>query len=169
MRRRGAGAIVNVTSVAGRIVGPASAAYAASKFATEALTEALAGELGVYGVRVALVEPGIIATPMTVENLPRPKSGTSYLQGGRMRAFYAPTAEAGPAPTVVAETIRDVIEGRSVQFRNPSGPDALPFLGLRASMSDEDWIGMIAEKDDEGFFARFQAVSGMDMRPPKGW
>jgi NAD(P)-dependent dehydrogenase (short-subunit alcohol dehydrogenase family) len=42
MRRRGAGAIVNVTSVAGRIVGPASGAYAASKFATEAMTEALA-------------------------------------------------------------------------------------------------------------------------------
>jgi hypothetical protein len=116
-----------------------------------------------------LVEPGIIATPMTVENLPRPRPGTSYRQGGRMRAFYAPTAVAGPTPTVVAETIREVIEGRSAKFRNPSGPDAVPFLELRKGLSDEDWIGMVAAIDDESFFARFQALSGMDMRPPKGW
>ncbi|HLK25685.1 MAG TPA: SDR family oxidoreductase [Caulobacteraceae bacterium] len=167
-RTRRSGTIVNVTSIAAKIVGMASGAYSASKFATEAMSEALAQELGAFGVRVAVVEPGIIATPMTIENLPKVRQGSPYPHGGRMRAFYLPTASGGPPPSIVAETIKDIIEGRSTKFRNPTGPDAEPFLGLRASQTDEQWIGLSDTLDDDVYFDRFQAISGMDLRPPKG-
>lgn len=64
MRQRRSGCIINISSVAGRITNPPLAPYTASKWALEALTEALAAEMKTFGVRVALVEPGIIDTAM---------------------------------------------------------------------------------------------------------
>jgi NAD(P)-dependent dehydrogenase (short-subunit alcohol dehydrogenase family) len=167
MRKRGSGLIINVTSIAGKIVGMGAGAYSASKFATEGMSEALAQELGAFGVRVAIVEPGIIATPMTVENLPKPKADSVYPHGGRMRAFYGATGTSGPPPTVVADAIKDIIDGKITAFRTPSGPDALPFLGLRAGQTDEQWIGLSDTLDDDVYFDRFQAISGLDLRPAK--
>jgi NAD(P)-dependent dehydrogenase (short-subunit alcohol dehydrogenase family) len=62
MRQRGRGVIVNVSSVAGRLAAPLNGAYAASKFALEALTESLSLEAGHFGVRFHLIEPGLVAT-----------------------------------------------------------------------------------------------------------
>jgi short-subunit dehydrogenase len=62
MRERRRGWIVNVSSVAGRIVTPFMGPYAASKFALEALSDALRLELSPYGVHVILIEPGPIRT-----------------------------------------------------------------------------------------------------------
>ena len=64
MRERRKGVIVNVTSVAGRVAMSPQAAYASSKWAFEALSEILAQELKAFNVRVAIVEPGVIATPI---------------------------------------------------------------------------------------------------------
>src|ERR1700679_296830 len=64
MRERGSGCIVNVTSVAGRLAISPQAPYASSKWALEALSECLAEEVKNFGIRVAIVEPGVIATPI---------------------------------------------------------------------------------------------------------
>ena len=64
MRERGAGRIVNVSSIMGRFVLPGSGLYSASKFAIEAYSDALRMELAPFGVRVVLVEPGVIDTPL---------------------------------------------------------------------------------------------------------
>ena len=64
MRQRSAGCIINVASVAGRIASAPLTSYMASKWALEALSEGLAGEMKTFGVRVAIVEPGIIDTAM---------------------------------------------------------------------------------------------------------
>ena len=166
-RVRRSGLIINIASIAGHVAGPAAGAYSASKFAVEGMSECLAQEMGAFGVRVAVVEPGIIATPMTLENLPVCKPGSAYPHGARMRQFYAATPVDGPAPAVVSEALEGIIDGRITAFRTPVGPDAAPFLGLRASMSDEAWIGMSDTLDDEVWYDRFQAVSGMDLRPAK--
>lgn len=64
MRERGAGRIVNVSSIMGRFALPGSGLYSASKFAMEAYSDALRMELAPFGVRVVLVEPGVIDTPL---------------------------------------------------------------------------------------------------------
>jgi NAD(P)-dependent dehydrogenase (short-subunit alcohol dehydrogenase family) len=64
MRERGAGRIVNVSSIMGRFALPGSGLYSASKFAVEAYSDALRIELAPFGVRVVLVEPGVIDTPL---------------------------------------------------------------------------------------------------------
>ena len=62
MRERGSGTIINVTSVAGRVSPPLDGMYAGTKFALEGLTEALMREVGHFGIKVALVEPGFFST-----------------------------------------------------------------------------------------------------------
>ena len=62
MRTRGEGTIVNVSSVSGRVSTPGSGAYSASKFALEAMSDALRGEVDRFGVDVILVEPGPVET-----------------------------------------------------------------------------------------------------------
>lgn len=62
MRERGAGRVINVSSVAGRVTFPFSGAYHASKYALEAVSDALRRELLLFGVDVVVIEPGVIAT-----------------------------------------------------------------------------------------------------------
>ncbi len=64
MRSRAAGCIVNVTSISGRISSSPLGPYAASKFALEAISEALAQEVKAVGIRVAIVQPGVVNTDM---------------------------------------------------------------------------------------------------------
>ena len=86
MRARRAGCIVNISSVAGRIALAPQAAYVASKHALEAMSECLAQEVRAFNIRVALVEPGVVATPIFKKiRLPE----TTYPQGRRLSAFFA--------------------------------------------------------------------------------
>jgi NAD(P)-dependent dehydrogenase (short-subunit alcohol dehydrogenase family) len=64
MRRRGSGRIVNVSSILGRFALPGTGVYSASKFALEALSDAMRAELAPFGVSVVLVEPGVADTPL---------------------------------------------------------------------------------------------------------
>lgn len=62
--RRARGRVVNIGSISGRMATPVVGAYAASKFAVEALTDALRLEVQPWGIDVALIEPGAVATPI---------------------------------------------------------------------------------------------------------
>ena len=158
MRGRKSGLIINISSISGRMAAFATGAYAASKYALEAASEALAQELAPFGVRVAVVEPGIIASDMAVGNLPSPRADSAYPHGRRMTAFYADTGISGPSPSVVAETVLDIVSGKITAFRTLSGPDAAPFVALRRSMTDEAWIALSDTLDDAVFFERFGAA-----------
>lgn len=65
MRRQGAGRIINISSLAGKLAVPANGAYSASKFAVEALSDALRLEVAPFGIQVVLIEPGSIKTHFT--------------------------------------------------------------------------------------------------------
>ena len=164
MRKRGSGCIVNVTSIAGRIAFGATSAYNASKFALEGFTESLAQEVKGHGIRVALVEPGIIDTPMATTNLPQYDPNTIYPHGRRIHAFFTNPEKGEASPALVGEMIRYVIESGDPRLRFPVGPDALPFLGWRSALSDEDWVGLGGFKDDADYFQRVFTDTGVDLR-----
>jgi NAD(P)-dependent dehydrogenase (short-subunit alcohol dehydrogenase family) len=160
MRERRGGCIVNVTSVAGRIANSPQAAYAASKFALEAASEALAQEMKVFGVRVAIVEPGVIATPI-FGKVAEVRS-RHYPQERRSKAIFAAILKNPVSPYLVGEAIKRIAESDSWQLRYPVGPDAAPFLAWRAAMSDEDWISWNTVSDDE-WLARVKRDFGLDV------
>jgi NAD(P)-dependent dehydrogenase (short-subunit alcohol dehydrogenase family) len=161
MRERRSGCIINVSSVAGRIAMSTMAPYAASKFALEALSEALAGETKPFGVRVAIVEPGIVDTPMphTISGSPAP---SPYHQGANMAALFRASLERPTPPSIIAAVIRTIIESGTWKLRHPCGPDAEPFLAWRAAMTDEQWIDFNA-LDSEGFRKRVKNDFGLDL------
>jgi NAD(P)-dependent dehydrogenase (short-subunit alcohol dehydrogenase family) len=161
MRERRAGTIVNVTSIAGRTVTAPMASYAASKWAFEALSECLAQEMRAFNVRVAIVEPGVIATPIfTKAPPPRP---SLYPHGRRLGAMFTAALANPTPPSVVGDLIRDIVDGDSWQLRYPAGPDAAPILNLRASKTDEQVIEEAAQSDEE-FLARFKRETGIDLK-----
>jgi len=153
-----------VTSIAGRVAFFASSAYAASKFALEAFTECLAQEVKGYGIKVALVEPGIIDTPMATTNLPQYNENTIYPHGRRLHTFFTNPEKPEAPPTLVAEMIRYVIERDDPRLRFPVGPDALSFLGWRVTLSDEDWVGLGGLQRDADYFERVFMDTGVDLR-----
>jgi NAD(P)-dependent dehydrogenase (short-subunit alcohol dehydrogenase family) len=71
MRSRGTGRIVNVSSILGRFSLPGTGVYSASKFALEALSDAMRAELAPFGVSVVLVEPGVTDTPLYARAMAR--------------------------------------------------------------------------------------------------
>jgi NAD(P)-dependent dehydrogenase (short-subunit alcohol dehydrogenase family) len=164
MRQRGSGMIINLSSISGRLATFAQSAYAASKFALEAFSECLAQEVAGYGIKVALIEPGIVDTPMASTNLPQYGQNTVYPHGRRLHAFFNNPSKPEAAPHLVAEMIRHVIETDDARLRFPVGPDALPFLGWRASLSDEDWIGLGGLERDADYFERVFLDTGVDLR-----
>jgi NAD(P)-dependent dehydrogenase (short-subunit alcohol dehydrogenase family) len=163
MRKRGSGAIINVTSVAGKISIAPMAAYSASKYALEALSEVLAQELRAFGVRVAIVEPGIIDTRMA-RNIEGMTSSKVYPQVRRVAAMFEATMAAGAGqPQVVAQKVREIVESGTWRLRHPVGPDAEPFLGWRGSMNDESWVQWSAQSDSE-WSKSVKADFGMDLK-----
>lgn len=163
MRERRSGCIINVASVAGRIACSPQAPYNASKFAFEALSESLAQEMKGFNVRVAIVEPGIIDTPMARHICETP-AVSPYPQLDRFSRLFQASLRAPVEPSVVADKILEVAEGNSWKLRHPVGPDAEPFLAWRAGMSDKEWIEWGALSDEEWYDA-VERDFGLNARP----
>jgi NAD(P)-dependent dehydrogenase (short-subunit alcohol dehydrogenase family) len=151
MRNNRHGCIINITSVAGKIACTPLGAYTASKYALEAVSESLAQEVKPFNIRVAIVEPGIINTQMA-RNISH--GGESiYPQVNRFGGLFAASLKTPTSASVVADKILEIANSETWQLRHPAGPDALPFLQWRASMSDEQWVDWNAATDEEWFNA----------------
>jgi NAD(P)-dependent dehydrogenase (short-subunit alcohol dehydrogenase family) len=148
MRERRSGCIINVTSIAGRMAIAPAGSYAASKWALEALSESLAQEMKGFNVRVAIVEPGVIATPIFSKARPVPQN-SPYPHARRQRALFAASLTQPTSPYVVGEKICEIVDSDSWQLRYPVGPDAEPFLKWRASKTDEEIVQLGGASDDE--------------------
>ena len=160
MLKRQSGCIINVTSVAGRIACSPLAPYTASKFALEALSEALAQEVKPFNIRVAIVQPGIIDTAMS-RRVEGARTDAAYPQVRRFGHMFEASLEKPTPPTIVAEKIREIIESGTQKLRHPVGPDAEGFLGWRASLTDEEWIEWGA-LPDEAWYERVGKDFGLD-------
>ena len=137
---RGGGTIVNVTSLAGRVAAPLNGFYAASKWALEGLSEALHYEMGHFGIRVRIVEPGLFETGFQGNELFFGIDGPPYdeLQrewDGARGALIGGGDPPGAEP--VAAVIADAVESTDRKLRWPVGDDAAMVLAARSSMDDE--------------------------------
>ena len=148
MRQRGSGVIVNVSSVSGRLASPGVSHYSASKHALEALSESLASELLPFGVRVIVVQPGFISTPLVGKlRVPDGSLNGPYraLMKRQVEFFQEGVGNADP-PSVVAQVLQAALEDPSPRLRYLAGQSAAPSMEYRASVSDEEWVGMVADR-----------------------
>src|SRR5215831_1947952 len=136
-RSRGSGVIVNVSSVSGRLSAPLEAAYSASKFALEALTESLHIEVRHFGIRSVLIEPGTIATGSKTSHLHQGPAEYAGLWDQWAGAHTKMTGPSLPGPEVVGLAIARAIEDPATPLRVPVGQDAQMILSLRRSLDDQ--------------------------------
>lgn len=162
MRENKNGCIINISSVAGNISNAPLAPYAASKFALEALSEALAQEVKPFNIKVKLVKPGIINTDMA-RDIQHGEPNSNYPQSFRFGGMFRASLEHPTSPTLVADKILEVAQSSDWKLRHPVGPDAIPFLEWRASMTDEQWVDWNAQ-NDEAWYRAVEESFGLDAR-----
>jgi len=141
MRKQGSGVIVNISSVAGKIGFPGSPAYISSKFALEGLSESLRYELGQFGVKVVIIEPGVVKTNFfSSMKVAEPKTDSPYkeitekvIMGVKMMA------ELGTSPSDVAKVILSAIKEEKPRPRYIVGNDAHMFLEAKKAKTDTEF------------------------------
>ena len=167
-RENGSGCIVGVTSQSGRITQLTCSAYCASKFAMETALETLAIEVAQFGIRVAIIEPGLTFTAAQTKGQPWP-SGTAYQDTYRRAgAVFAAGAAEGSSAELVASAIAAAIEDQQPRLRYLVGADAQRNLAGRAKISDEQWVALHGVERTSDFFARWAEVFGTDPTPRGG-
>ena len=125
MRKQKSGIIINISSIAGVVGIPGECVYSSSKFALEGLSESISYELQPYGIKVILIEPGVIKTnfvpnirfPSIAEEKSKPAkkgenvSDSYYSQTiDAFLSHYYPLMKNAPPPTIVSEKIIEAIE-----------------------------------------------------------
>ncbi len=145
MRAQQHGKIINVSSLAGRIVAPMMGLYAASKWAVGAMSEALRYEVSRWNVDVTILEPGMYASDWQTTNLdvaaavregrsPYQQSAEHALQTFRARAATRPGSRS------VATAVADIVElEQQLPMRWPIGEDTIQTIRLREAMTDQEW------------------------------
>jgi NAD(P)-dependent dehydrogenase (short-subunit alcohol dehydrogenase family) len=140
-RERGSGVLVNISSVQGKIGTPLEGPYAASKHALEAMSESLHFELGHFGIRVVIIEPGYIAPGMKHDRDdhagPDAYAELHAQWGGTVSTLVGP--EGRPGPETVALAVADAIEDPDTPLRVEVGRDAAMVLELRRNLRDPEF------------------------------
>jgi NADP-dependent 3-hydroxy acid dehydrogenase YdfG len=150
MRERGQGKIVNIGSMGGRLTFPGGGVYHATKYALEALSDALRFEVRGFGVDVILIEPGLITTGFgevasgsvdrTVQATDDPYAGFNrHVAKITAEAYEGPMVKLGGGPEKVAETIVKALSARRPKARYPVTPSARILIGQRRITPDRVW------------------------------
>ena len=144
--RKGRGRIVHIGSIAGRLASPFTGAYAASKHAVEALTDALRLELGPEGIQVAVIEPGQIRTPIWDKGLAEFETIASRINEdglaryrGRLLALQYIVERArvhSLSPEAVVDAVMHALESPAPRTRYVVGGDARIRLWLSRLLPD---------------------------------
>ena len=141
MRKQGSGIIVNISSVAGRIGFPGSSAYISSKFALEGLSESIRYELGQFGVKIIIIEPGVIKTNFfSSMKIAEPKPDSPYKEiTEKVIIGIKMMAELGTPPSEVATAILNAIKEENPRPRYIVGNDAQMFLEAKKTKTDTEF------------------------------
>ena len=150
MRRQGAGRIVNVSSMGGKLTFPGGGIYHATKYAVEAISDAMRFEVQGFGVYVALIEPGLIKT-----NFAETAAGSVSHEGGpyaefntavsaaTASAYEGPLGRLGGGPEAVAKAIEKAIIAKRPRARYPVTPSARILMTQRKLLPDRAWDAVV--------------------------
>jgi NAD(P)-dependent dehydrogenase (short-subunit alcohol dehydrogenase family) len=152
MRRQGYGRIVNVSSMGGKLTFPGAGFYHATKHAVEAISDALRFEVEGFGVKVSVIEPGLIRTGFAnaaVGSMDGPESGPYAGFDEAVAKATMENYERGPIsrlagePGAVAEAIERALSAQNPRSRYAVTPSAHLFLGLRRLLPDGAWDAVL--------------------------
>jgi NAD(P)-dependent dehydrogenase (short-subunit alcohol dehydrogenase family) len=167
MRERRSGTVVNVTSLMGHVTLGWHGFYAATKFALAAVSEALAIEAKPLGIKVAIIEPGVILTPIWDKAEGAMPEGGPYQQPmERLFRIFAAQMEGGTMPEVVARAIYDAVQEGATRLRYPVGADAEVVAAARDRLTAAEWAALLTEEDEDKFVAKARATFGADILNP---
>jgi NAD(P)-dependent dehydrogenase (short-subunit alcohol dehydrogenase family) len=165
MRARRRGAIVNVSSIAGRIAAIAQSPYVTSKWALEGLSEGLAQELAPFGIRVVILEPGVTRSAIFPKNTDAPNQSGAYDAAyRRMFQFYAAGLRSATDPFEVAALVHHAVTTEAPQLRYAVGWGSRGLIEGRAAPADGDWVALGGLADDDAYYDAFARSFGLDLR-----
>lgn len=148
MRRQKSGTIVNISSGAGRFGFPSGSAYVSTKFAVEGLSESISYELEPFGIKVVIVEPGVIRTNfadglVVAKKSKDPSSPYSQLMQKAASGFEKMMKNAS-SPDLVANVVLNAVRNENPSLRYLAGNDVEAWLGKR-NMADEETYKMMKQ------------------------
>lgn len=148
-RKNRSGMIINVSSIGGKMTFPLGSLYHGTKFAVEGISEALSYEMNAIGVKVKIIEPGMIATDFAgrsfdFQNQPE----LSEYQDVVSKVMQAFTSDQGTpsSPELVAEVIYDAVTDGSDKIRYRAGADAEYLLDSRRQTDEDEFINNIKKQ-----------------------
>ncbi len=149
MRRQKSGTIVNISSGAGRFGFPSGSAYVSTKFAVEGLSESISYELEPFGIKIVLVEPGVIRTNfgnglVVARKSQAPNSPYSQMMKKIANSFEELMKNSSP-PDLVANVVLNAVKDENPSRRYLAGNDVEQWLGAKRNMSDEEFYKMMSQ------------------------
>jgi NAD(P)-dependent dehydrogenase (short-subunit alcohol dehydrogenase family) len=154
MRAKGAGTIVNISSMGGRFTVPGGGAYHATKYAVEAISDALRMEVARFGVHVICIEPGFIRSEFsataigsvaTADDGPYAEFNAAVARGTR-EVYEGPFRRLGGEADDVAAAIERALQKQRPPTRVPVTPSARLLIGLRRVLPDRAWDRVIGRQ-----------------------
>ena len=150
MRKQKSGTIVNISSGAGRFGYPTGSAYVSTKFAVEGLSESMAYELEPLGIKVILVEPGVIKTNIAngmviAKKSQNSNSPYSQIMQKMSTSFEHMLENASSSPDVVAKVVLQAVTSENPSLRYLAGKDVEMWVEAKRNMSDDEFYKMMKQ------------------------
>jgi len=149
MRKQKSGIIVNISSVAGRFGYPGGSAYISTKFAVEGLSESMAYELEPVGIKVIIIEPGVIRTnifnSVVVAKISQDPNSPYTQITQKMASTFEEMMKNASSPELVAKVVLEAVTNENPNLRYLAGKDAETWLDAKRNMSDEEFYKMMKQ------------------------
>jgi NAD(P)-dependent dehydrogenase (short-subunit alcohol dehydrogenase family) len=147
MRRQKSGTIVNISSGAGRFGFPSGSAYVSTKFAVEGLSESISYELEPFGIKVVIVEPGVIRTNfgngLVVAKKSQDPNSPYFQMMKKIANSFEELMKNSSSPELVANVVLRAVKDENPNLRYLAGNDVEQWLGAKRNMSDKEFYKMM--------------------------
>jgi short-subunit dehydrogenase len=149
MRNQRCGTIVNISSIAGKIGFPLTSAYVSSKFALEGVSESMAYEIEQFGIKVILIEPGVIKTNfdnnLKIGKRVHNNQNSSYAEmtQKRITGFKSRFENGSPSIDVAKVILKAITSENPTKLRYLVGNDAFKLIKIRNNVSDKKFRKLV--------------------------